>query len=192
MFENSVAYTVSPSREGHWRLAEFTEHAGFVRTTAYRNVPLLSQGRGALLPFCVVEGATPLEIIKETIKDIRECPEIDICYMPIVLLTDETNESFISGCISSGFDDILMLPCRTADFTLRVKRQMETQLDYFKTETYFGPDRRRGNVQVNHPDRRGGDGFDFEKIIIRRSRRSGVKIISHEKFAADDIMSMFA
>lgn len=192
MFENSLAFTVSSSREGHWRLAEFTDQAGFARTTSYRNIHLLTQQRGVFLPFCLIEGTTSIDYIKETITDIRSCAEIDVSFMPIVLLTAETNEAFISSCIASGFDDIIALPCQTAEFTLRIKAQMETQLDYYKTDTYFGPDRRRGNVQTNHPNRRGGAGFAFEKLAIRRHRRSGVKILTHEKFAADDIMAMFA
>lgn len=192
MFENSIAFTVSPSREGQWRLAEFTEQAGFARTAAYRNVHLLAQQRNVLLPFCLIEGTTPLDYIKETVVDIRSSPEIDVAFMPIVLMTDELSEAFISGCINVGFDDIIALPCRTADFAKRVKHQMETQLDYFKTASYFGPDRRRGKVNNNHPDRRGGAGYAFEKFVIRRNRRSGVKILSHEKFEPDDIMAMFA
>lgn len=193
MFENSIAYTIAPSREGHWRLAELTEQSGFVRTAVYKNVHLLSQQRGALLPFGVVEGAMSLDMIKETLNDIRSFPEIDICYMPMVLVTDKTNMDFIGACINAGFDDILALPCRTTAFTRRIKCQMETQLLYYRTETYFGPDRRRGQVKANGMQRRaGGAGHNFEKITIRRSRRSGIKIISHEKFDADDIMSMFA
>lgn len=191
MFENSIAFTVSASREGNWRLAEFTDHAGFARTSTYRNVHLLTQQRGAFLPFCLIEGTTSIDYIKETITDIRSCAEIDVSFMPIVLLTAETNEAFISGCIASGFDDVIALPCQTAEFSQRIKTQMETQLEYFKTDTYFGPDRRRG-AQNNHPNRRGGAGFAFEKLTIRRNRRSGVKIVTHEKFAADDIMAMFA
>lgn len=192
MFENSMAFTVSASREGHWRLAEFTEQAGFAKTTQYKNVHLLAQQRGISLPFCLVEATTSIDAIKEAVSDIRSCPEVDIGFMPIVLMTADTTESFISKCIVTGFDDILVLPFRTSEFARRVKLQMEVNLEYFKTETYFGPDRRRGNVQTNHPDRRGGVGFDFEKFTIRRGRRSGVKILSHEKFAADDIMAVFA
>lgn len=192
MFENSIAFTISPTREGHWRLNEFADRAGFSRIAPYKNIHLLAQQRGSLLPFCLIEGANELDYIRETITDIRTSPEVDICFMPVVLLTDETDRNFISGCIGAGFDDIIALPCRMIDFAARVKLQMENQLDYFKTSSYFGPDRRRGKANVNHPDRRGGRGFDYEKYVIRRNRRSGVKILSHQKFSASDIMSMLA
>lgn len=187
MFENSIAFTISTSREGHWRLAEFTDWAGFARATPYRNVHLMAQEKNILLPFCLVDGKTDPALIKEAMADIRSSPEIDICFMPIVMLTAETSEAFIASSIASGFDDVIALPCRTADFAQRIKHQMETQLNYFKTETYFGPDRRRGRAATHHPDRRGGAGYSYEKFVIRRNRRSGVKILSHEKFSPDDV-----
>lgn len=192
MFENSITFTVSASREGHWRLAEFCQQAGFNKAIAFRNVHVLAQQQGTLLPFCLFDDSMPPKFIKETIVDIRSCAEIDTCFMPIFLLTLNASENFISQCISSGFDDILKLPCRTAEFAHRAKLQFDLPLAYFKTETYFGPDRRRGNAQVTNEQRQGGAGSDFEKYIIRRNRRTGVKIVSHEKFAADDVMSMFA
>lgn len=191
MFENSIAFTVAPSLEGHWRLAEFTDQSGFARRIQYRNIHLLTQQRGMLLPFCLIEGTTALFEIKEILADIRSCSEVDVSFMPVVLLTSDTSEQFISGCIAAGFDDIIMSPCPTAEFVQRIKNQMDSQLDYFKTETYFGPDRRRGAQPINHPERRNGEGFDFEKFVIRRNRRAGIKIVEHMRHDADDIMSAF-
>lgn len=192
IFKKSVALTVAPSREGHWRLAEYTSHAGFGRTVDYRNVHILSQQRGAFLPFCVIDGDAPVDLMKETIADLRASAEIDVAFMPIILMMRATSEVVVSNCITWGFDDVLAIPCTTVEFSRRIGNQMQRDLDYFRTDTYFGPDRRRSPAAANHPDRRGGEGFAFEKMTIRRHPLHGVKILSHEKFAADDIMARFA
>lgn len=192
MFDNSIACTISASSEGHWRLAEFCEGAGFKRITAYQNIHILSQQAGTLLPFCVIDDTTPVQKIKEAVLDIRSHIEIDVAFMPIMLLSGNTHETFVGQCIGLGFDDILKLPCRAAEFVHRAKKQYGHNYEYFKTDTYFGPDRRRSKATIDGPERRNASGFAFEKYLIRRQPRSGVKIISHEKFAADDIMAAFA
>ena len=78
-------------------------------------------------------------------------------YAPIIMLTANTERARVIAARDSGVTEFLAKPTSAKALFSRIVNVVLHPRTFIKTETYFGPDRRRTqNPQYNGPERRKG------------------------------------
>jgi len=70
-------------------------------------------------------------------------------FVPIIMLTSHTEMSKVLEARDSGVHEYLAKPISAKSLYSRIKMIIENPRDFVNTETYFGPDRRR--IQIEWP-----------------------------------------
>ncbi len=100
-------------------------------------------------------------------------------FSPAVLIVGECSENDVLRYISLGFDDIVTLPEAARVLERRFAHQIGTQLSYFETATYFGPDRRRAKRAGSENEQKRPGEFRYVRYLIQRAA-TGVDILRRE------------
>ncbi|MGE0565705.1 MAG: response regulator [Pseudolabrys sp.] len=76
-------------------------------------------------------------------------------YVAIIMMTGHTEKHRVTAARDAGVTEILVKPISAKALHARIVNIVVNPRDFIKTETYFGPDRRR-NINVNYagPERR--------------------------------------
>ena len=76
-------------------------------------------------------------------------------YVAIIMMTGHTEKHRVTAARDAGVTEILVKPISAKALHARIVNIVANPRDFIKTETYFGPDRRR-NINVNYsgPERR--------------------------------------
>lgn len=185
MLEKTCAYIVSESRENGKFLFEICDEMGVGLSRQFATIGAAEQ-QTKVSPICffLFPASENDRFITERVRDIRTSKERNICFAPIILLTPDVHRDKISLGLSLGFDEILAPPWTTQLLRARFHRQLTNAFDYFSTETYFGPDRRRlESQQIDYyaKDRR-DQSYNFRRYSIRRHTLNGVEILTDERF----------
>jgi two-component system, chemotaxis family, chemotaxis protein CheY len=80
-------------------------------------------------------------------------------YVPIIMLTGHSEKTRVMAARDAGVTEFLAKPISAKGLYQRIVNVVFNPRPFIRTETYFGPDRRR-NVNPNYsgPERRKGDG----------------------------------
>ena len=76
-------------------------------------------------------------------KMVRARAEPDNPYLPIILMTTQTRRRRIVEARNAGVNAIIAKPLRPIDLFSRIRYVVEQPKNFVRTNTYFGPDRRR-------------------------------------------------
>lgn len=80
-------------------------------------------------------------------------------YLPVVMLTAYTEQSKVEQARELGATEFLAKPVTSQGIYSRLVSMVENPRPFVRTETYFGPCRRRlGQIDFTGPDRRKNDG----------------------------------
>lgn len=94
----------------------------------------------------------------EFCRRIRNDPEGANIYLPIIMITAYSERNRVIEAINAGVDEFLVKPVRAVDVANRVNAVIERRRPFVKSNTYFGPDRRRRNdPRYRGPLRRAAD-----------------------------------
>jgi two-component system chemotaxis response regulator CheY len=63
--------------------------------------------------------------------------------LPILALLDEIDDQILLSLIRRGVNYVALKPVSSAALGERIKKTLSTKLEMFRTENYYGPDRRR-------------------------------------------------
>ena len=108
----------------------------------------------------------------------------DVRYAPVVLFAaDGPFEQYLSY-IDMGFDDIITLPENATIVEQRLIAQLDTEHTYFETATYFGPDRRRMEVEVPHQFQRSDAPHSHVRHYFARDPRRGIVVLHSDSYLA--------
>lgn len=78
-------------------------------------------------------------------------------YIPIIMITGHSEKSRVTSARDAGVTEFLAKPISAKALYERIVNVVVNPRPYFKTKTYFGPDRRRnGNSNYVGPERRKG------------------------------------
>jgi len=75
-------------------------------------------------------------------------------YVPIIMLTGHTEMSKVIEARDSGVHEFLAKPISAKSLYIRIRTIIEKPREFIKTKHYFGPDRRRRQVEWTGPERR--------------------------------------
>lgn len=114
---------------------------------------------------------------------VRYSSSRKIRFSPMVYFAESPSGEAIQSCLNMGFDDIITMPFTPRRVAERLARQVERNLAYFETATYFGPDRRErtGSGQVENDIRKGGA---YRRLEIIRSTKRGTSVLRDDHYAA--------
>lgn len=108
----------------------------------------------------------------------------DVRYAPVVLFAvDGPFEQYLRY-IEMGFDDVITLPEKAAIVEQRLIAQLDTEHMYFETATYFGPDRRRMEVEPPSEHKRAAMPHSHVRHYFRRDPVRGIIVTRSESYLA--------
>lgn len=96
---------------------------------------------------------------------------------PVVLVAQDCDLDTFLGFIEMGFDDILCLPDSAGLLVDRLVSQLNHDILYIETSTYFGPDRRRMELPGATHAARVSSVHMHTKLTIHRSLAEGPVIL---------------
>lgn len=185
MLETTCAYIVSESRENGKFLFEICDEMGVGTSRQFASIAA-AEKQTKISPICffLFPASENDKFIADHVREIRTSSERNICFAPVILLTPDAQRSKITLGLSLGFDEILAPPWTTPLLRARFLRQLTNSFDYFSTETYFGPDRRRLESQQldYYTKERRDHTYNFRRYSIRRHTVNGVEILTDERF----------
>lgn len=75
-------------------------------------------------------------------------------FVPIIMLTGHTEIYKVVEARDSGVNEFLARPISAHSLYARIKKIIDKPREFVKTKSYFGPDRRRQQVEFNGKERR--------------------------------------
>ena len=99
----------------------------------------------------------PLDGI-DFVRLLRRSPDSPNQMCPVIMITGHSTMSRVSEARDAGVNEFLTKPLNARGVLERINQVVNHPRPYVKTETYFGPDRRRRNdPNFQGPYRREGD-----------------------------------
>lgn len=101
----------------------------------------------SLLPFILVHHLVGDELLSRILKVIRGGGD-SVRFSPVIAVADDCPFERILSYVELGLDDVISLPEKQPVLVQRLATQLDTEHMYVETAEYFGPDRRRMDVDV--------------------------------------------
>jgi CheY-like chemotaxis protein len=79
----------------------------------------------------------------ELISMIRADRNLPSRAAPIICVSGYSERAMVEAAIRAGADDFLVKPISPRDVLAHITHHLTRRLEYFETDSYFGPDRRR-------------------------------------------------
>ncbi|UJW84506.1 hypothetical protein [Devosia sp. SL43] len=119
--------------------------------------------------------------LRSVAEAIRFCPSRRVRFSPLMYFSESPSLDTITRCINMGFDDVITMPFTRSRVLERISRQIGTNLTYYETSGYFGPDRRD---RVTGPRRPGESrlGGQFRRLEIVRNLLTGVNVVRDDLY----------
>lgn len=90
----------------------------------------------------------------ECVRRIRTDGQSPNRYLPIIMVTGFTGESLAGAARDVGVNDFLGKPISAKSLMSRIVSVLGDKRDFIEISDYFGPDRRRSNVELMGEERR--------------------------------------
>ena len=90
----------------------------------------------------------------ECVRRIRALENSPNRYLPIIMVTGYTEDKLIRAARDAGVNDFLGKPISAKSLLSRIVAVLETPMPFVEADTYFGPDRRRRQIEFDGTDRR--------------------------------------
>ena len=141
---NAAAFVVGPREGAGAMLFDLAQALDFLSILPFRSV-LEAERVADHIPLCFFLFAEVQDVRKlvAPARAIRFAGGRRVRFSPLVYFSRNPSIETIKACISMGFDDVITEPFRASRVAPRLMRQVDTELVYYETSSYFGPDRRR-------------------------------------------------
>lgn len=126
-------------------------------------------------------GADTLEAV---LRSVRASIIDDVRYAPVVLFAEDGPFEQYLSYIDMGFDDIITLPEKAAIVEQRLIAQLGTEHMYFETASYFGPDRRRMELEPPEQFKRQDAPHSHIRHFFRRNPDRGIVVGHSDSYLA--------
>lgn len=87
-------------------------------------------------------------------RRVRTDPASGNPYVPILMVTGYTEPRLVAEARDAGVSEFLAKPISAKTLLSRIVQLLQNPRPFVTVEGYFGPDRRRRQVAIPHPDRR--------------------------------------
>lgn len=92
----------------------------------------------------------------ELVRWIRGGPEGVNRFIPVIMLTAHSELGRVAAARDAGVTEYVVKPVSAKVMWSRIRAVVERPRRFIKTKVYFGPDRRRQDVETGRDERRGG------------------------------------
>jgi hypothetical protein len=124
------------------------------------------------------------ETLMAVLRSVRSSIIDDVRFAPVVLFAaDGPFEQYLEY-IEMGFDDVITLPEKAKIVEQRLIAQLDTEHVYFETSTYFGPDRRRMEVEAPSEHKRATMPHSHVRHYFRRDPQRGIVLARSDSYLA--------
>ena len=177
---NACAFVVGPRSGPAAAIYDLATAVGFDTVLPYAGVSDAErQARQTPLCFFLFAEVPQLRQLAGPTQAIRISASDGIRFSPLIYLCRRAPAEMIRGLIGMGFDDVITEPFDRQRVVPRLARQIDRQLVYFETPTYFGPDRRHRDDGAPNVERRGMG--EFRRIEIVRHFATGVDVLNDDQ-----------
>lgn len=90
----------------------------------------------------------------EFVRQLRLSEDSPDPFLPVILLTGHTEMKRVLTARDAGVNEFLAKPVAPKELYTKIRSIIENPRPFVKTETYFGPDRRRRDMPFEGEDRR--------------------------------------
>lgn len=171
---NLVARTEAQTKS----LEDIAKSAGFgVTKTVLSRRAFAADERSCILNFFFIHYLLGHSLMEAVIASIRASQDVETRFAPIILFTTDLSFEDYLDYIRLGFDDVITLPEKREMITSRLANQVGHDIEYFETATYFGPDRRRMEIEPPNGVQRSNVPHSHIKYVFRRNPASGTKLL---------------
>lgn len=113
---------------------------------------------------------------EHTVTAVRRIARNGLCYSPLIMMIDDAPSEAALWYVRMGFDDVVTLPQDPHQLARRLEAQLDTDIVYFETADYLGPDRRRMDPEATL--RRPVAASPHTQLVIRRDPDFGTRVLS--------------
>lgn len=149
---------------------------GFARVLPYAGAASLERC-AARTPLCFVfcPAVPDISELRPVAESIRFAASRKVRFSPLIYVAENPSLEETRRCIALGFDDVIAMPFTRARFLERIRRQIGTELVYYETPDYFGPDRGQRLVPSDGPPQ--AFAGRFRRLEITRHLETGVTVL---------------
>lgn len=178
MLDHCVANLVARTDNQTKSLEDIARSAGFGDTkTVMSRRAFASDERKCVLNFFLIHYNLGDGLMNAVISSIRGSSDIEVKFAPIILFTTDLSFEDYLDYIRLGFDDVITLPEKREMIKARLANQVAHDIEYFETATYFGPDRRRMEIEPPNGVQRSNVPHSHVKYVFRRNPEHGTKLL---------------
>jgi hypothetical protein len=171
---NACAYVVGDDAAGGLSLEPLARKLGFDVVLPYSGMAEAERrSREPPLAFFFFAEVQDLKLLAAPIEAIRGSGADDLRFAPLIYFCRKPSMEVIRRSVGMGFDDIITEPFTPERVAGRLSRQVSTELAYYQTPSYFGPDRRRHDREPRSEEAQGG----FRRVEIFRDPASGISVV---------------
>jgi hypothetical protein len=116
-------------------------------------------------------------LVSAVLRAVRASEHERIRFAPIVMFIDDCPFETYLHYVHMGFDDVLALPDKRDILMQRLEGQLMSPHVYFRTQSYFGPDRRRMDLRGATDERRGTGKHWHDEIRFMRDPDNGITVV---------------
>ena len=91
---------------------------------------------------------------EDFLREVRQNTQHPQRTVPIILLTGYTEKHRIHSARDLGINEFIVKPISARNLHARLVKMIEHPRRFYSSQTYFGPDRRRRQVEFDHEERR--------------------------------------
>lgn len=183
MLEKCLAHLIARDERQVHMLEKIGARAGFIAMQ-----PLGIQQDQVLnvfkLNYFLVHHGLGSETLEAVLRSVRASLIDEVRYAPIVLFAEDGPFEQYLSYIDMGFDDIITLPEKAAIVEQRLIAQLDTEHMYFETATYFGPDRRRMEVEPPEQFKRKEVPHSHVRHFFERDPSRGIVVVRSDSYLA--------
>lgn len=178
MLEHCAAHLIGRTGGQIATLQKVAARAGFGQTTAALQHRQASAKTGpAVLNFFLMHFDFGPELTKMVISRVRSSEDREVRFAPIVMFTKDIPFDAYLKFIKMGFDDVIILPEKRDIIISRLSNQAGSDIEYFETADYFGPDRRRMETEPPKGVERSAIPHSHTRHLFRRDPKKGTEIL---------------
>ena len=174
---NACAFVVGPREGSGAVLSELARGLGFPTVLPYAGLAQAErQAMRTPLCFFLFAETDELQRLNHPARQIRFTGGHLLRFAPLIYFSSNPSVETIKSCIQMGFDDVITGPFTPKRAAPRLERQIGTELVYYETSSYFGPDR-RGRMGEQRAVSPGTPQAQFRRIEIVRSYATGINVL---------------
>lgn len=120
------------------------------------------------------------ELISAVLQRIRNDKRENTSLQPVMVLASSMKEQRAVSFLNMGIDYSIISPISETVIANKIGMSVDKPFKFFRTQTYFGPDRRRATKTENAHHMRGTGVHEWQEISIIRCMNEGCYVRSME------------